>query len=495
MRYTLFLLGLFFSAPKIVAQAPDSLRYLPFARHLDSLQKTPFLQHGTLAAALTRVRTGQPALAFNARRSLPPASTMKLLTTATAFAVLGEAYTYQTRLEYDGVLRNDTLLGSLRLRGVGDPSLASGRFAGFPDLKTQLQLWTQAVQKAGIRVVTGRVVADDALFGENATPGGWPWDDLGNYYGAGATGLMLNENLYKVFFKPADSLYKPAPVLRTEPPVPYLSFDNRVKTDAPGTGDQVNIFAGPFDRRAYLEGYVPQGVPEFSVKGSLPEAGYFAALSLQTELAKSGVNIAQEPVSLTQLLRQQPEYKLPAATGELHRQASPPLRDLARECNFQSINLYAEAFLKTVGVAMNYGSSTAQGVNALKQVWRGKGVDLSGFRPLDGSGLSPQNGVTAQNLTGILAAAAREPWFPQFYASIPVLGVSGTVKNLGRKTRAANNVRAKSGSIGGVRCYAGYFTTKTGELMAFAFLLNQYDAEAGSATRELEKLMVGMVDF
>lgn len=495
MRYTLLCLGFFFIAEKITAQVPDSLRYLRLTRHLDSLQRSPFLQNGSVAACLTRVSTGQPVLTFNAQRSLPPASTMKLITTATAFAVLGEEYTYQTRLDYDGVLRGDTLLGSLRLRGVGDPSLGSGRFPGFPDWKARLLSWVQAVQKAGIRVITGRVVADDGAFGENTTPGGWPWDDLGNYYGAGATGLMVNENLYQLFFKPADSLYKPAPVLRTEPPVPYLTFDNRVKTDAPGTGDQVNIFAGPFDRRAYLEGYVPQGVREFSVKGSLPEPGYFAALSLQTELTNLGVSIAQEPVSLTQLRREQADAQLPPATGELHRQASPPLRDLARACNFESINLYAEAFLKTVGVGMNYGTSTAQGINALKQVWRGKGVDLTGFRPLDGSGLSPQNGLTALNMAGILSAAAREAWFPAFYASIPVLGVSGTVKNVGRKTRAAGNVRAKSGSIGGVRCYAGYFTTKTGELMAFAFLMQNYDPDAGTVRLELEKLMVGMVEF
>ncbi len=495
LTYTLFVGFLFLIWGKIVAQVPDSVRSQRLVRQLDSLQISPLLRHGSVAACLARVGTGQPVLTYNGQRSLPPASTMKLLTTATAFAVLGENFTYQTRLEYDGVLRNDTLLGNLRLRGVGDPALASGRFPGFPDLTAQLSVWSTAVRNAGIRVVTGRVVADDAVFGENATPGGWPWDDLGNYYGAGATSLVLNENSYRVFFKPADSLYGPAPVLRTEPQVPYLTFDNRVKTDAPGTGDQVNIFAGPFDHRAFLEGYVPQGVPEFSVRGSLPEPGYFAALSLQAELAKSGVQLAQEPVALTRLLRQNPDFKLPAATGELHRQASPPLRDLARACNFESINLYAEAFLKTVGVAMNYGNTTQAGVNALKQVWRGKGVDLSGFRPLDGSGLSPQNGITAQNMTRILATAAREPWFPPYYAGIPVLGVSGTVKNLGRKTRASGNVRAKSGSIGGVRAYAGYFTTKTGELMAFAFLFNRYDAEAGSATRELEKLMVAMVDF
>ncbi|MCY7349841.1 MAG: D-alanyl-D-alanine carboxypeptidase/D-alanyl-D-alanine-endopeptidase [Cytophagaceae bacterium] len=490
----LFLFPFFLTGP-LLAQSPDSLRRERFRRQIDSLQASPLLQNGSVGACLKNVKTGQTLIAYNARRSLPPASTIKLITTATAMAVLSDTFAYQTTLEYDGQLRGDTLLGSLRIRGVGDPSLASGRFAGFPDLAAQISVWVAAVRQAGIRVVTGRVLADDLFFGENPTPGGWPWDDLGNYYGAGATGLIVNENLYKVFFKPADTLFQTAQVLRTDPVVPYLSFDNRVRTDAAGTGDQVNIFAGPFDRRAYLEGFVPAGVSEFSVKGSLPEPGYFAALSLQTALTQAGLKVAQEAVALSQLRRQQADVATPPATSILHKQASPSLRDLARECNFQSINLYAEAFLKTVGVTLNYGNSTSQGVNALKQVWRSKGVALTGFRPLDGSGLSPQNGVTAQNMVDILTAATREPSFGSFYASIPILGVSGTVRNLGRKTRAAGNVRAKSGSIGGVRAYAGYFTNRVGELVAFCYFFNQYDAEAGSATRELEKLMVRMVEF
>ena len=495
MPVKLILFVALFGSGPLLAQTPDSLRRGQFLRHLDSLQASPLLQNGSVAACLKNVKTGQTLVAYNARRSLPPASTMKLITTATALTVLGDTYSYQTSLDYDGQLRGDTLLGSLRIRGGGDPSLASGRFAGFPDLKAQLSVWVAAVRRAGIRVVTGRVLADDLFFGENATPGGWPWDDLGNYYGAAATGLVFNENLYQVFFKPADTLFQAAQVLRTDPTVPYLTFDNRVRTDAAGTGDQVNIFAGPFDRRAYLEGYVPAGVREFAVKGSLPEPGYFAALSLQTQLTQAGIKISQEPAALSQLRRQPVDASLLPTTVVLHKQASPPLRDLIRERNFQSINLYAEAFLKTVGVSLNYGNTTAQGVNALKQVWRNKGVILSGFRPLDGSGLSPQNGVTAQNMVDILSVMAQEPSFPAFYASIPVLGVSGTVRNLGRRTRAAGNVRAKSGSIGGVRAYAGYFTNRAGELVAFCYFLNQYDAEAGSATRELEKLMVGMVAF
>lgn len=61
-------------------------------------------------------------------------------------------------------------------------------------------------------------------------------------------------------------------------------------------------------------------------------------------------------------------------------------------------------------------------------------------------------------MTDILKAMYSEKSFKTFYESIPVVGESGTVAHLGKKSKAVGNVRAKSGSIEGVRAYAGYFT-------------------------------------
>lgn len=472
---------------------PDSLRRAGFLVRLDSLQQSAFVGSGTVSASVRSLRTGQPVVDFNARRAVSPASTMKLLTTATAFVVLGDSFRYQTTLEHDGFRRNDTLHGNLWLRGTGDPALGSNRFKGFPEYRVLLSTWTAAVQKTGIRVVTGAVIADGSFFEENTTPGTWTWDDLGNYYGAGASGLNVNENSYRVIFQPAANLLDPAPVLRTEPALPGTQLLNRVKTDAAGTGDQVTIYAGPFGDRIFLDGYVPAGRAEFAVRGSIPDPPHWAAQALDRQLRAAGITLAGTPTTYYRLETRTPVDSLRGPTAVLHTQASPTLRELARECNFQSINLYAEAFFKTVGVRMKAGKTTRAGITALKRVWGGRGVNVADLRIQDGSGLSPQGKLTAEALTGVLLAMSREPTYEAFRQTIPVLGVSGTVKNLGRGTQAAGNVRAKSGSIGGVRAYAGYFTSAAGEPMAFAFFLNDYDSDFGSVTRELEKLMVGMV--
>ena len=103
--------------------------------------------------------------------------------------------------------------------------------------------------------------------------------------------------------------------------------------------------------------------------------------------------------------------------------------------------------------------------------------------------------ITPNNMTDVLSAMVSEKSFNAFYESIPIVGVSGTVKNLALKSRAVGNARAKSGSIDGVRAYAGYFTNKNGEMMCFSMMLNKYNSEYGSAAKELEKLLVLMMEL
>ncbi|MDR6195472.1 D-alanyl-D-alanine carboxypeptidase/D-alanyl-D-alanine-endopeptidase [Siphonobacter sp. SORGH_AS_0500] len=492
MNRIYFLIISVFFASSSFAQNIDTLAQEALIRRLDSLQNSFFMQHGSVSACIKSVKTGQTVLAFHHRKSVPPASTMKLITTATALAVLNQSFTYTTTLETDGVIRNDTLFGNLWIRGSGDPSLGGGRFKSTPTLPTLLKSWATALRDKKIRHMTGRVIGDGSVFDENSIPGGWPWEDLGNYYGAGVSGLNMNENKFRAVFKPGTELDDPAGLIRTEPALPGYTLINRVKTDGPRSGDQVTIYSTPLGSQYFLEGYVPQGPAEFGVQGSLANPSLFTATALQQVLLENGITVGDTSQTSFDFLRRNQAL---AFRDTLAKVQSPTLKDLATECNFQSINLYAEAFLKTIGVALNYGNTTQDGVKALEKIWTSKRVSLAGFRIKDGSGLSPQSVLTLDTMTDILAVAARESYFPAFYSTIAVLGKNGTVKNMGRGTKAAGNVRAKSGSIGGTRAFAGYFNGKNGQLYAFAFNIQQYDLNFGSSTRELEKLMVMMVNL
>jgi serine-type D-Ala-D-Ala carboxypeptidase/endopeptidase (penicillin-binding protein 4) len=241
----------------IAANPADSTATQRLLRQLDTFQASPAVRFGTVALSVRRVRDGQEVIGYHAHQSLPSASTLKLITTATALSVLGPGYTYTTALEYDGMIKDSVLTGNLYIRGSGDPSLGSWRFPGYPDLPTLLKSWSAAVRAAGIRQIRGTVVGDASLYDDLTTPDTWPFGDLGNYYGASLSALNLNENLYRVFFKPGRAVGAAASVSRFDPVVPYLAFRNTVTTDAASTGDQVSIYGAPFQNQQWLTGKVP----------------------------------------------------------------------------------------------------------------------------------------------------------------------------------------------------------------------------------------------
>ncbi|RRB07346.1 D-alanyl-D-alanine carboxypeptidase/D-alanyl-D-alanine endopeptidase [Larkinella rosea] len=482
-RYPALTLSYFFVIISLCQAHPsaDSLALKRLQTTINQLQTSPFLRNGTAALSVRRTRDGVTLLDYNAQLSLPSASTLKLVTTATTLAVLGDNYTFRTILEHDGTLKDSILNGNLYIRGSGDPSLGSNRFAEFADAPTLLRTWTEMVKAAGIKHIRGSVIGDASVIQSLPVPDTWVWGDMGNYYGAGISGLNFNENLYRAVFKPAKTVGLPAGVLRTEPSTPFLRLQNNVKTGPAGSGDEVIIYNAPFSPLVFLEGTVPLGVNEFGVKGSLPDPAYFTAFALNEQLVKTGISISGLPQSIGPGRKSEsmtPDALPiipPAKRTQLHLHTSVPLSELARLTNHQSINLYAEVMLILAGNSLTKAPvGTEKAILEMTRFWQNKGVDMSGFRPKDGCGLSPVGALTAANLTGILAAMSKEKSFLPFYDSIPVVGESGTVKSLARGTAAVGNVRAKSGTIEGVRAYAGYATSADCELVSFTVLVNKY---------------------
>ncbi|WP_461097572.1 D-alanyl-D-alanine carboxypeptidase/D-alanyl-D-alanine endopeptidase [Spirosoma luteolum] len=478
--------------PRPVVAPADTVATRQLLSLVDSFQASSAVRYGTVALSVRRIRDGREVVAYNARQSMPSASTLKLITTATAMAVLGSDYSYTTTLEYDGTVKDSVLTGNLYIRGTGDPSLGSWRFPSYYELPALLKNWSAQVRAAGIRRIRGQVVGDASLFPDLTTPDTWPYGDLGNYYGASLSALNLNENLYRVFFRPGRSIGSPARLLRTDPVLPYLSLQNNVSTDAAGTGDQVVIFGAPFQNQQWLTGKVPLG-EEFSVKGALPEPAYYAAYALHQQLTADRIPVETAPVAVGSGAHTSVTGAGKRTTISEHK--SPPLTELVQQTNFQSINLYAEALLRTTALQLDKSVRSTEGsVDALVGYWQRKGVDLGGFRIKDGSGLSTVGALAASNMTGILSAMGRESAFTAYLNTIPVVGQTGTVRNLAKGTAAAGNIRAKSGSIEGVRAYAGYFTATNGERMSFCVLVNKFTpGQSRSVTTGLEKVFVGLV--
>ncbi len=463
-----------------------------FQQLLDSIQNDSEIRTGIVAASIRSTQTGEYKIQFNARKSVNSASTLKLVSTASALSVLGPNYRYQTYIEYDGTIADSVLRGNIYIRGTGDPSLGASR-VGF-DFQQVVNLFAQKIKEYGIRKIEGAIIGDGSIFPDNTLADSWVWGDVGNYYGAGVSGLNINENLYEIHFKPGKSLGEDAPVLRLSPSVPNITYINKVTTAERGSGDNVLVYNTPFSNTIISEGTVPIGPADFVVKGSLPDPAYFLAFHVQRKFRELQGEVINEAMSYQHYKTKFNDSRKPRNIILTHE--SPTISTLAQHCNFQSINLYADAFLKTVGYTLAKDAGFDAGVKAEKFLWSQKGVDLQGFMIRDGSGLSPSGVLTANNLADILFAMRRDSAFNDFYASIPVVGITGTVQNLAKDSKAVGNVRAKSGSIANTRAFSGYFTSSGGELMSFAFIINRYaDGADRKVRRYLEEMIKLMVEL
>lgn len=459
---------------------------------VDSVQNDSEIRNGVVAVSIRSTQTGEYKLQYNANKSVNSASVLKLVSTASALSVLGTNYCFQTFLEYDGVIVDSVLQGNVYIRGTGDPSFGSARIGSSVDLISKI--FAQKIKNYGIKKIEGNILGDGSVFSVNTLSDSWIWGDIGNYYGAGINGLNINENLYSVYFKQSKRVGDFAPITKTIPEIPNLKNINKVTVAERGSGDNVLLYSTPFSTTVLSEGTIPAGENEFSVKGAIPDPPTFFAYQVQKNFVLVGGIIEKPTISLQNYKTSEGYY--PKQRYVVFNYDSPPLSSLVKDCNFHSINLYADAFLKSVGYHLSKDGSFDSAVKIQKQLWSQKGVDLQGFMTRDGSGLSPSGLLTANNLTDILFKMKTDTAFPEYYSSIPIVGINGTVHNLCKGSKAQGNVRAKSGSIRSTRAFSGYFTALNGEMMSFTYIINRYaDGADRKVSRYLEEMMKLMVEI
>ncbi|MFD1769472.1 D-alanyl-D-alanine carboxypeptidase/D-alanyl-D-alanine endopeptidase [Sphingobacterium suaedae] len=433
-----------------------------------------FLDNGKLTngiASLTVLdgKTGHVIFSDNAAIGLPTASTMKVITSITALDILGPDYTYKTRLAYTGHIDSlGVLNGDLIITGSGDPTLGSDRF---PQTKKEsiISKWLSSVKTAGINRVNGRVIGDDLSFNGNDIPGGWNWTDMGNYYGAGISGLNWLENKAGITFAPT-IVGQLAPVVKTSIPFHDIRLINEVTTGTNGSGDRVYAYSAPYSNTIYLRGTYGKDLKKI-IEISLPDPAMDLAQQLTTSLSDQGVQVDSLPTTGKLLLNQ--GIRLTTQQQELNVHHSPPLPEIVHWFNQKSINLYGEALLKTFGMISGNKTATDEAATLIAKYWEQKlRIPVGELRILDGSGLSPQNRVTTMSMTKIMHYAQNRPWFPAFKKSLPTI----------------NNISMKSGTIGGVLGYTGYHTGKSGPVV-FSLLVNNYSGSGSAMRQDMFKLL------
>lgn len=439
---------------------------------LDQLLADPALHGATVSLMVRDARSGTTLYEHNPRTRLVPASNLKLLTTAAAMDVLGPQYRFATQLLSNGIRQGDRLTGNLYLRGLGDPTI---QFADYQALAAQLA-------SQGVRQVQGDLVFDDTWFDAERLGVDWSHDDETTYYGAQISALTVSPNAdfdagsVLVTAKAPARVGQPVNV-DIFPPTDYLQLSNRAVS---GPGNTYGINRRHGTNLLQLSGAVAPGRQSEQLV-SVWEPTQLVANLFEQALAQQGITV---------LGRRVMGDASPATATVLAEHQSAPLQELITPLLKLSNNNMSEALLKAMGrKTANSGTATA-GVVAVAGFLKRQGLDTATLSQVDGSGLSRRNLVSSQNLTDLLLAASKQPWFSVWYNALPIAGntdrmTGGSLSYRLRGTTAENNLHAKTGSMGGVSSLSGYITDAHGRQLVFSMLTNNY-VVAGAQVKGLE---------
>ncbi len=469
------------------SQTPSKLN-----SEIEKLKSDVALKHASWSVCVMPVNKDVIIAEYNSNVSLVPASTMKLVTTGAALSILGSDFKFETKLQYDGIFDsiNGIIKGNLFIKGGGDPSLDSKYFKDDKDSSSITDKWALILKSKGIRKIEGAIIADASIFEDNSVPAQWIWADMGNYFGAGASGLSYHDNEYSLYFnsgKPGTTT-----ILTTVlPKVENLQIINKVQSG--GATDSAYIYGSPYTYYRTVEGTIPPDKSNFEVKGSLPDPSLYCAKALEASLKRNGIGILKNATTIRQL-KEEGKY-LESSRQTIYTNYSPSLDKIVYWTNLKSINLYAEHLLKYMAYVKSGLGTENEGIKTVISFWKSKGVDVSGFSMNDGCGLSRANVITTKTQVQLLRWMAKDKSFKAFYNSLPIAGKSGSLINFCQGTFAENNLCAKSGYITGARGYTGYVKNKKGELFCFSILANNYECTPTEMKKKLEKIVVAIPEL
>ncbi|MDN3549490.1 D-alanyl-D-alanine carboxypeptidase/D-alanyl-D-alanine endopeptidase [Mucilaginibacter aquaedulcis] len=461
----LLIVSLFILGGQVYAQDLQQKISSAFSR----LQADSQCSYASLSLTVLDAKTGEQVFAGNPNMGLATASTLKTITSITAFNILGADFKYQTQLGYVGEITADgTLNGDIIIKGAGDPTLGSWRYEQTKEAHV-LALITDALQKAGIKKINGRIIGDDSIFGSQSIPEGWIWQDIGNYYGAGTSGLCWRENQFDIKLR-TGVVGNPIGVSRTVPLMPSLTFKSELINGPAGSGDHAYAFLPVGSTVMYLRGSYAVDQDKKAISVAIPDAAYDAAFRLADTLSKLGITVSNGAESASTLSAK--ALQLPLIAKNLTTIQSPPLSRIIYWLNQKSINLYAEQLLKTIAWKQGRKPTTSNGVEEVQKFWKARGIDPNTINTYDGSGLSPGDRVTTATLAKILQSAKKESWFADLYESLPVY----------------NDMKMKSGSINNVLCYAGY-QTHNGRELCFSIMVNNFNGTSRGIKEKMFRVL------
>lgn len=429
------------------------------------------LKHAISSLYVMDAKTGKVVFDKNSQIGLAPASTQKIITSVTAFELLGKDYRYKTELGHNGEIEKYGLDRDLYIFGSGDPTLGSWRYNATKEEKV-FSDFSEALIKAGIKKISGAIEAHESEWQIQYIPDGWIWQDIGNYYGAGAGGINWRENQFDIELESGNKLNDPVSIKNIVPELWKTKFISEVKSAEKNTGDNAYVYLPVNSTQGYIRGTIPMGEKKFEISGAIPDPKKQLAYSFAQYLSIKNPDASY-------ILETFHPYEIVRGIGAIKKNNifythySPSLDSIIYWFLKKSINLYGEALIKTFAYEKKGFGSTDSGVVIVKDFWKQKRIDEDELNIADGSGLSPLNRVTTHAQVEILNYAKTKDWFPYFYDALPEY----------------NGMKIKGGTIRDVKGFCGYHKSKDGNEYIFSFLVNNYNGSASGLVNKMYKLL------
>ena len=405
-------------------------------------------------------------LSYRAQEPVNPASVMKLVTTYAALDQLGPAYTWKTPVYIDGAVQGGSLKGDVYIQGQGDPTLVMER----------LWLMLRRLQGQGIQVIVGDIVLDRTAFDvPEHDPARFDGEPL-RPYNAAPDALLLNFKSVSMGFVP-DAAAGIARI-QYDPPLAGVQRQPSVPLAASGAdcGDwRAALRAELSDpARAAFQGVYPAACGERVWPVAYADPPGFAARAVEGMWREMGGK-------LTGSVRQ---GKVPAGLRPLFSTTSPTLAEVVRDVNKFSNNVMAQHVFLTLALQKNSVATFDGAREALRQWWQARWGDVPMPVADNGAGLSREARISAQALGRMLQTAWASPVMPELVASLPIVGVDGTLR---RSKSRAGTAHLKTGSLRDVLAVAGYVHGASGRRYVLVAMVNH--AAAAAARPALDALI------
>lgn len=409
-------------------------------------------ESANISVYVRSMRYGDPLYVRGVTKLMTPASTLKVMTAEAAFIYLKPDFRFTTRLLTNAkTIKNGILQGHLYIALSGDPTLT---YQDIVALITELR-------SQSIYGVSGNVYIDYSAYDQRFYGPNWEDKDKSNCYAAPISAGIVNHNCLPVRFSPSRTVGRAA-IIETSSKHFYPPIRNSVVTTSRRSRSCGLRLSNDLSRGLEIDGCIARGQTPFGMSYVVNDVTEYNRALFATALRKVGIRVNGNVRFAT----------CPHNLSMIAYHSSHPLSELVTDMLKKSDNVIAGALFKKIGQLYTgrQGSWENGSAAVAKILSTAAKMNTVNLKILDGSGLSPANLVTSEQIMQVLDHAYHHSSADDFIAALPVAGVDGTLKN--RMSHLARKVRAKTGTISGVVSLAGYVTTSDQEDLAFVILVN-----------------------